>query len=52
MRRDLFTQDYEAFRELAREFVEKEIGPHYDDWEKAGKMPRGVRSWDRKSRAA
>jgi len=40
MRRDLFTEDHEAFRELAREFVEKEIGPHYADWEKAGHMPR------------
>jgi acyl-CoA dehydrogenase len=42
MRRDLFTEDHEAFRELARKFVEKEIGPHYDDWEKAGRMPREV----------
>ena len=36
----LFTEDHEAFRKLAREFVEKEIGPHYADWEKAGHMPR------------
>jgi acyl-CoA dehydrogenase len=42
MRRQLFTEDHEAFRELARDFVEKEIGPHYDDWEKAGHMPREV----------
>jgi alkylation response protein AidB-like acyl-CoA dehydrogenase len=34
-----FTEDHEAFRQLARGFVEKEIGPHYDDWEKAGQMP-------------
>jgi alkylation response protein AidB-like acyl-CoA dehydrogenase len=27
-----FTEDHEAFRQLARDFVEKEIGPHYDDW--------------------
>jgi acyl-CoA dehydrogenase len=25
MRRDLFTEDHEAFRELARDFVEKEV---------------------------
>jgi acyl-CoA dehydrogenase len=37
-----FTEDHEAFRQLARDFVEKEIGPHYDDWEKAGQMPREV----------
>jgi alkylation response protein AidB-like acyl-CoA dehydrogenase len=29
-----FTEDHEAFRQLARDFVEKEIGPHYDDWER------------------
>jgi acyl-CoA dehydrogenase len=42
MRRDLFTEDHEAFRQLARDFVEKEIGPHYDGWEKAGQMPREI----------
>jgi acyl-CoA dehydrogenase len=25
MRRDLFTEDHEAFRELASDFVEKEV---------------------------
>lgn len=42
MRRDLFTEDHEAFRELARDFVEKEVVPHYPDWEKGGRMPRAV----------
>ncbi|ORV08659.1 acyl-CoA dehydrogenase family protein [Mycobacterium celatum] len=42
MRRDLFTEDHEAFRRLARDFVEKEIEPHYADWEKAGRMPREI----------
>lgn len=42
MQRDLFTQDHEAFRELARDFVEKEVVPHYPEWEKAGRMPRQV----------
>ena len=40
MRRRLFTEDHDAFRELARDFVEKEIAPHYPQWEKAGRMPR------------
>ncbi|MGV0837729.1 acyl-CoA dehydrogenase family protein [Mycolicibacterium thermoresistibile] len=40
MRRELFTDDHEAFRELARDFVEKEVAPHYPSWEKAGRMPR------------
>ncbi|OBI40717.1 acyl-CoA dehydrogenase [Mycobacterium kyorinense] len=42
MRRDLFTEDHEAFRQLARDFVDKEIEPHYADWEKAGRMPREI----------
>ncbi|WP_370329251.1 acyl-CoA dehydrogenase family protein [Mycolicibacterium hippocampi] len=42
MRRDLFTEDHEAFRELARDFVDKEIVPHYPEWEKGGRMPREV----------
>lgn len=42
MRRDLFTPDHEAFRDLAREFIEKEVVPHYPDWEKTGQMPREV----------
>lgn len=42
MRRDLFTDDHEAFRSLLRGFVEKEVVPEYPGWEKAGRMPRGV----------
>jgi acyl-CoA dehydrogenase len=42
MRRDLFTEDHEAFRELCRDFVEKEVAPQYPQWEKAGRMTRGV----------
>jgi acyl-CoA dehydrogenase len=42
MRRDLFTDDHEAFRQLARDFIEKEVVPHYPEWEKAGRMPRDV----------
>jgi acyl-CoA dehydrogenase len=42
MRRDLFTADHESFRELARDFIEKEVVPHYPEWEKAGRMPRDV----------
>ena len=42
MQRNLFTEDHEAFRELARDFVEKEVVPHYPEWEKGGRMPREV----------
>jgi acyl-CoA dehydrogenase len=42
MRRDLFTEDHEAFRELARDFIDKEVVPAYPEWEKGGRMPRDV----------
>ena len=42
MRRHLFTADHEDFRGLVRDFVEKQVAPHYADWEKAGQMPREV----------
>lgn len=42
MRRNLFTDDHDAFRQLARDFVDKEVVPQYPQWEKAGRMPRDV----------
>ncbi|UGQ13165.1 acyl-CoA dehydrogenase family protein [Yinghuangia sp. ASG 101] len=42
MRRVLFTDDHDAFRQMVRDFVAKEIVPHYADWEQAGRMPREV----------
>jgi acyl-CoA dehydrogenase len=42
VRRDLFTADHEAFRAMVRDFVAKEVAPHYSDWEKAGQLPREV----------
>jgi len=40
LRRNVFTDDHEAFREVVRGFIAKEIVPHYADWEKAGHLPR------------
>ena len=40
MRRDVFTDDHEAFRRLARDFIAKEVVPHYAEWEEAGQLPR------------
>ena len=40
IRRDVFTDGQEDFRLLIREFVAREIVPHYGDWEKAGEAPR------------
>ncbi|GCB52669.1 acyl-CoA dehydrogenase family protein [Streptomyces sp. NL15-2K] len=42
MRRDLFTADHESFRRLVRDFVAREVVPHYEEWERAGQLPRGV----------
>ena len=40
MRRDVFTDDHEAFRRLARDFIGKEVVPHYAEWEETGRLPR------------
>ena len=37
-----FTEDHQAFRELARDFIGKEVVPAYPEWEKGGRMPRDV----------
>ena len=42
MRRQIFTADHEAFRELVRDFVAKEVAPNYADWERAGRLPREI----------
>lgn len=34
-----FTTEHEIFRRTVREFVEKEINPHADEWEEAGTFP-------------
>lgn len=34
-----FTEEHEALRKTVRDFVEKEINPHCDEWEEAGKFP-------------
>jgi alkylation response protein AidB-like acyl-CoA dehydrogenase len=36
----LYEADHEAFREIARTFVAKEIVPHHAEWEAAGLVPR------------
>jgi acyl-CoA dehydrogenase len=33
MQRTLFTEDHEAFRALARDFVDKHVVPEYPQWE-------------------
>ncbi len=37
-----FTQDHDIFRKSFREFVEKELAPHADEWERAESFPREI----------
>jgi len=41
----IFDEQHEMFRATVRAFVEKEIMPHVDEWETAGRMPRWI--WTR-----
>ncbi|NEA28952.1 acyl-CoA dehydrogenase family protein [Actinomadura bangladeshensis] len=40
MRRTVFNEDHEAFRDAIRSFIEAEVAPVYEDWENAGHPPR------------
>ncbi|PBC77061.1 acyl-CoA dehydrogenase [Streptomyces sp. TLI_235] len=40
MRRTVFNEDHEAFRETLRAFIEAEVVPVHDDWLAAGQAPR------------
>jgi acyl-CoA dehydrogenase len=40
--RDIFTGEHEAFRDLVRSFIAKEITPHYEQWERDGVVSRDV----------
>jgi alkylation response protein AidB-like acyl-CoA dehydrogenase len=40
MRRTVFDEDHEAFRQVIRAFIEAEVVPHYADWCAAGLVPR------------
>ena len=38
--RKLFSSDHDMFRDTVRRFIENEITPYHDEWEKAGTVPR------------
>jgi alkylation response protein AidB-like acyl-CoA dehydrogenase len=40
MERGIFESEHDAFRDLARTFVAKEITPHHDRWEHEGQVDR------------
>lgn len=37
-----FTEEHESFREVVRKFFDSEVKPYYEEWEKAGIVPREV----------
>jgi acyl-CoA dehydrogenase len=37
-----YTAEHEAFREVMRRFVEKEIEPYANEWDEAGEFPRAL----------
>jgi alkylation response protein AidB-like acyl-CoA dehydrogenase len=45
MRRELFTSEHDAYRDLVRTFFAKEVTPFHAEWEKAGIVPREV--WEK-----
>jgi alkylation response protein AidB-like acyl-CoA dehydrogenase len=40
MRRTVFNEDHEAFRQVLWDFIEAEVTPHYQEWYDAGIVPR------------
>jgi acyl-CoA dehydrogenase len=40
MRRTVFNEDHESFRQTLREFIEAEVVPAYPDWLAKGAVPR------------
>jgi alkylation response protein AidB-like acyl-CoA dehydrogenase len=41
-RPSIYTQEHEDFRATVREFLEREVVPHHDQWEKDGQVSREV----------
>jgi acyl-CoA dehydrogenase len=44
-----YTEDHREFRQRLRRFLEKEVTPHADEWEKAGIVPKTV--WEKMGQA-
>jgi acyl-CoA dehydrogenase len=41
----IFDEHHEMFRQAVRAFVQKEVEPHVEEWEKAGEIPKSI--WPR-----
>jgi alkylation response protein AidB-like acyl-CoA dehydrogenase len=42
MRRDIFTEDHDAFRDMVRSFIAKEVEPYHEQWDRDGVVSRDV----------
>ena len=42
MRREIFDEEHEMFRSSFREFLDREVVPHIDDWDRAGITDRDM----------
>ena len=42
MRRDQYDADHESFRQIVREFVEREVRPHQERWEREHGIDRST----------
>jgi acyl-CoA dehydrogenase len=42
MRRDIFLEDHDAFREMVRAFIAREVTPYHEQWERDGVVSRDV----------
>ena len=49
MKREIFTPDHDAFRDMVRAFIAKEITPYHQQWERDGMVSRDV--WHAAGRA-
>jgi alkylation response protein AidB-like acyl-CoA dehydrogenase len=42
MKRKIFDQDHDSFRDSYRRFIQKEVQPYRDAWQEAGIVPRDM----------
>src|SRR5215471_3091990 len=42
MQRDIFTPEHDAFRDMVRTFIAREVTPHHEQWERDGMVSRDV----------
>ncbi|WP_068164904.1 acyl-CoA dehydrogenase family protein [Rhodococcus phenolicus] len=40
MKRTILTEEHEQFRKMVRDFIEREVAPHREEWDEAGHPPR------------